>query len=146
MEKRVIKIGDRVEKSYLITGEMIDAFADMTKDYNAIHMDEEYAKMQGFDGRVCHGMLTTSLASTVMGMELPGPGTVLMDMQVKFQHPICENEKITIEVTLDNVDERYRNYIGTMEILVVNQEGLVALKATARQRMPKNAFEIELGE
>lgn len=142
MEKRCFTVGEQFSQSYTITGEQIDAFAKVTGDYNIVHMDGEYAKSQRFRGRVAHGLYINSLASTIMGMELPGPGTVLMDQQVIFQAPVVEGDVICITVKLSEVDERYRNYIGTLQIECKNQEEQIVLKATAHQLMPKNIFEI----
>ena len=41
----------------------IMAFASLSGDWNAIHIDAEYAKTSGFGERVAHGLLVLSIAS-----------------------------------------------------------------------------------
>ena len=57
-----LKIGDRIETGACrVTTQMIDAFADLTGDRFAIHMDSEAARAMGFRDRVAHGLLVLSL-------------------------------------------------------------------------------------
>lgn len=142
MDKKTLQIGDQISKTFCITADQIDAFAELTKDYNPIHMEKEAANKQRFFGRVVHGLYVNSLVSTVMGMELPGPGTVLMDQNVTFQHPVIEGDTIQITVRLVSVEERYKNYIGTIQIECKNQEDLIVLSGTCHQLMPKSNFQI----
>lgn len=135
-------LGESVAETIMITEEQIDAFAKITGDYNSIHMDREFAKTQRFTGRVAHGLYVNSLVSTVMGMKLPGPGTVLMDQTITFSSPVIEGDTITICITLAKVDERYKNYIATMNIECKNQRDQVVLHGTCRQLMSKSIFEI----
>lgn len=135
-------LGEQVTETVTITEEQIDAFAKLTGDYNTIHMDREFAKTQRFAGRVVHGLYLNSIVSTVMGMKLPGPGTVLMDQTVTFSSPVIEGDTITICITLAEVDERYKNYVATMNIECKNQRDQVVLRATCRQLMSKMIFEI----
>lgn len=49
----------------------IDAFADLTEDWQAIHLDREAAQMAGFEGTVAHGFLTLSMLSAMSYDVLP---------------------------------------------------------------------------
>jgi 3-hydroxybutyryl-CoA dehydratase len=51
----------------------IASFAEVSGDYNPVHMDEDYAAGTFFKSRIAHGMLTASFISTVLGTRLPGP-------------------------------------------------------------------------
>ena len=44
-----------------ITQEMINDYAEASKDYNPIHIDEEFASKSLFKSRIAHGMLTISI-------------------------------------------------------------------------------------
>jgi len=59
-----------------ISAEDVETFANLTGDKNPVHLDEAYARSTRFGKRIAHGMLGASLISTVLGMYLPGPGTI----------------------------------------------------------------------
>ena len=66
-----IPIGYTKNFSVKIDEEMLDNFANISGDFNPLHMDEQYAKTTQFKGRVCHGMLLTSFFSRLIGMYIP---------------------------------------------------------------------------
>ena len=56
-------VGDEcVTPSLTVTAEMIDAYADLSRDHTPIHVDEEAARKSDFGARVAHGLLGLSLA------------------------------------------------------------------------------------
>jgi len=69
-----LKIGDSAEYSKTITESDIYQFAEITGDYNPVHVDELYAQKTRFKTRIVHGLLTAGLISTVLANKLPGPG------------------------------------------------------------------------
>ena len=57
-----LAVGDRVKTgTCTVTAAAIDAFADLTGDRFAIHMDDAAARALGFPARVAHGLLVLSL-------------------------------------------------------------------------------------
>ena len=46
---------------FLVSQDMIDQFAEATKDHQYIHVDPERAKQSPFGGTIAHGFLTLSL-------------------------------------------------------------------------------------
>ena len=66
----------------------INSFADVSGDYNPVHMDEEYATGTFFKSRIAHGMLTASFISTVLGTRLPGPGCIYLSQNLRFLAPV----------------------------------------------------------
>lgn len=49
----------------------IDAFADLTEDWQPIHLDPAAGRAAGFQGTVAHGFLTLSLLSAMSYQVLP---------------------------------------------------------------------------
>lgn len=56
--------------SKTITEADITLYAGVSGDTNPLHLNEEFASMTRFKGRIAHGMLTTSLWSTIVGTRL----------------------------------------------------------------------------
>ena len=73
-----LKVGDSDRFSKTITDADVYLFAGVTGDLNPAHIDETYAKGTFFKTRIAHGMLSAGFVSAVIGMRLPGPGSVSM--------------------------------------------------------------------
>ena len=65
-------VGHEDSLSRAITAEDVAAFARLSGDYNALHVDEEFAARTVFRRPVAHGFLHASLLSTLIGMKIPG--------------------------------------------------------------------------
>jgi len=83
-----LSIGMQSSYEKTIRAEDIDAFAAITGDTNPVHLDEVYAASTPFKARIAHGMLSAGLISTVLGTQLPGPGCIYLDQQIRFRAPI----------------------------------------------------------
>ena len=72
----MLKLGDTASIQKEFSDSDVRTFADISGDQNPIHLDETYATSTRFKHRIVHGMLTSSLISAVLGMVLPGPGSI----------------------------------------------------------------------
>ena len=101
-----LEVGMSATTSMTITGEQIDTFAKITGDYNPIHVDEEAAKAAGFEGRIAHGALSASLISAVLGNDLPGPGAVFVELNLRFRRPAMIGDVVTALAKVEEINER----------------------------------------
>ena len=92
-----IPIGYTKNFSVKIDEEMLDNFANISGDFNPLHMDEQYAKTTQFKGRVCHGMLLASFFSKLTGMYLPGKGSLYLSQSLNFIAPAFIDDEVTVE-------------------------------------------------
>ena len=97
-----------MESSYqkTITETNIDAFAALTGDTNPVHLDSEYAATTPFKARIAHGMLSAGLISTVLGTQLPGPGCIYLEQQIKFKAPVFIGDTLVATVTVEDINQR----------------------------------------
>ena len=100
-----IKAGDKVETEFIISKKRIKLFSELVDDYAPIHFDEEFAKVKGFEGSVAHGLLTSSFISGVLGNKLPGPNSVINEINVKYHLPVYPEQKITVVIQVQRVIE-----------------------------------------
>ena len=91
-----IEIGQKKSFGVVVTESMLDDFAKLSGDNNPLHMDENYAKSNNFENRVCHGMLLASFFSRLVGMYIPGENALYFSQSLKFQHPCFVNDRIEI--------------------------------------------------
>ena len=87
-----------------VTIEDIKRFAEVSGDFNPVHLDEEFAKKTIFKGRIAHGFLIASFISTIIATELPGPGSIYLKQSLKFLAPVYINEKILVKVRIIEIN------------------------------------------
>ncbi|MDQ2950991.1 MAG: MaoC family dehydratase [Chloroflexota bacterium] len=114
-------VGARAERTMQVTDEQIEAFARLSGDRNPVHFDDAFARRIGFEGHIAHGAVTASLLSAVLGMDLPGPGSVFLEQRVRFLKPVFPGD--TIRASLEVVRVRADKPIITLRASVVNDTG-----------------------
>jgi 3-hydroxybutyryl-CoA dehydratase len=99
-----LSVGQTAERSWTVSAATIVAFAEVSGDANPVHLDEDFAATTVFKGRVAHGMLAASYISAVIGMQLPGPGTIYLSQALKFRRPVRIGDTVTARVTVSAID------------------------------------------
>ncbi len=127
--KKNLKVGDRVSVSKVFTEEDVIQFANISKDTNPIHLDEKFAAASVFGQRIVQGMLSASLFSGLIGVELPGEGTIYLGQSLTFKAPVFIGEQVTASVEIVKIRED--KPIVTLRTLCVNNEGQVAVEGEA---------------
>jgi 3-hydroxybutyryl-CoA dehydratase len=130
-----LKIGDAAEFTKTISESDIYLFAGVTGDLNPAHINEPYAQKTFFKARIAHGMLMAGFISAVIGMQLPGPGSIYIRQELKFLAPARIGDTITAraEVT-EIVSEKNRITVRTT---CTNQEGTLVVDGEATISPPK---------
>lgn len=109
-----ISIGMKASASHLITDEKIKAFAEISEDYNPIHLDDDYAKKSTFGKRVAHGAMISSFFSSLFAMKLPGPGSIYVAQETKYKKPVFIDDTVFVEIEVISVNiERKRVFFST---------------------------------
>lgn len=130
-----LEIGQKASFSKTITESDVYLFAGVTGDLNPAHLNEEYAKGTIFKGRIAHGMLAAGLVSAVLGMQLPGTGTIYMGQEMKFLAPVHLGDTITATVEIaELIPEKNR---ATLRTTCINQDGTLVFDGKATVMPPK---------
>ena len=87
-----IQIGQTASVQRVLTQADIQAFATVSGDVNPAHLDAEYADQTLFHGVIAHGMWGGALISAVLGTQLPGPGTIYLEQNLRFSKPVRVGE------------------------------------------------------
>lgn len=106
-----IKVGDSASLTRTLSKRDVQLFAVITGDMNPAHLDEAYARSDIFHEIVGHGMWTGSMFSTLLGMELPGPGTVYLSQTLKFLKPVKLGDVITAKITVKSKDAEKKSIL-----------------------------------
>ena len=101
-------VGRRAELRHIFSQDDVDAFAQLTGDKNPLHIDPEAARRGRFGQTVVHGMLTASLFSRLLAMDLPGPGTIYLRQSLRFARPVPPGLLVLASVTVVRRSARRR--------------------------------------
>lgn len=129
-----IEIGEKASFTKTITETDVYLFAGISGDFNPMHVDEEYAKTTEFGTRIAHGGLASSLLANVLGMKLPGLGTVALEVQQKYRLPVYFGDTVTITVEVVKKIERMK--VVEMKLAWTNQHGKTIAKGSCRVLPP----------
>lgn len=124
-----IQIGDCATLTRCLTKQDIQLFATVTGDMNPAHLDESYAKTDIFHQIVGHGMWTASMFSVLLGMQLPGPGTLYLGQTLKFLKPVHLGDTITASVKVIKKEDKHKHI--TFETLCINDKNEHILEGEA---------------
>ena len=131
-----LKIGDQASFSKTIAESDVYLFAGITGDMNPAHVNRVEAENGLFHRQVAHGMLVASLISTVLGMKLPGPGTVYMGQELKFVRPVYLGDTITAKAVVETIDPAKK--MIRMRTTCTNQKGETVIEGYANARPPQS--------
>ncbi|MBV8977389.1 MAG: MaoC family dehydratase [Alphaproteobacteria bacterium] len=120
-----------------VTERDIELFGEVSGDVNPVHFDEAFAATTIFKGRIAHGMLSASYISTVLGMKMPGPGTIFMSLTTRFKAPVRIGDTVATTCTVREVNAEKRRVLFDCvckvgETTVVEGEALVMAPARAK--------------
>ena len=93
-----LELGMEASFSRTVTAADILAFAQVTGDWNPVHLDTEYAARTVFREPIAHGMLTAGYISAVFGSEMPGPGAIYVSQTLNFRAPVKIGDQVVAKV------------------------------------------------
>jgi 3-hydroxybutyryl-CoA dehydratase len=122
-------VGQNASFTKTVTEADVILFSGITGDLNPVHINQPYAEQTMFKSRIVHGGLVSALFSTVLGMQLPGNGTIFVEQNSKFTKPVYFNDTITATVTVEEINlEKNRVKLTTH---ATNQKGETVVKGYA---------------
>lgn len=122
-------VGDTASRSRTVTVEDIARFTALSGDHNPLHHDPEAAAATPFGGIVVHGGVTTAILNALVAEDLPGPGTVFLELNLRFRAPVRPGDRITASGTVTSV--RRDKPITELDVEVTRDDGTVAVEGTA---------------
>jgi len=130
-----IALGDSASFTKTVTEADVVQFAGISGDFNPAHIDAVTAEKGMFGQRIAHGMLSAGFISTVLGTQLPGPGTIYMAQELRFTKPVYFGDTVTATCTVvERIEEKNRL---KLETTVVNQRGETVITGFATVMPPK---------
>ncbi len=112
------QVGQTASRSRLVDRRDIELFTEISGDHNPLHYDEEAARRSRFGEIIVQGGVTTAILNAVVAEDLPGPGTVFLQVNWSFEAPVRPGDEIT----------------GTVEVLEVREDKPITRLATTITR------------
>ena len=98
LDKLGVDVGYKVTHIKTVTDADVHNFAEVSGDFNPVHVREEYAKKTFFNGRIAHGALMQAYLSAAMA-KLPGL-VIFLSQTIKFLKPVRIGDTITAEAVV----------------------------------------------
>ena len=124
-----VEVGAVARRTRTVTARDIELFTELTGDRNPLHYDEDLAKRTRFGGLIVQGGVTSGLLNAVVAENLPGPGSVFLQVDWRFTAPVRPGDTITAEVEVTAV--RPDKPISTLRTTITKDDGTVVLDGTA---------------
>jgi acyl dehydratase len=130
-----LEIGEKASFAKTITETDVYLFAGISGDFNPMHVNEEYARTTPFGARVAHGPLTQCLAAPLLGMKLPGLGTIAIEVTTRFKAPVYLGDTIT--VTCEVIQKIPRKGWVSLALSWTNHRGEIVAEGSALVAPPR---------
>lgn len=134
MKNDELNTGDCYVLTKTLTEDMVCDFADFSGDVNPVHMDDAFCYAHGLQSRVVHGMLVLSFLSTLIGVYLPGEGSVWMSQSIDFIAPVRIGD--TVDIAAEITEISAANALGvniiTLKIRIRNQHAQLVAKGSVK--------------
>ena len=115
-------------KSVEITDLDIHRFVELSGDNNPIHTDDAYSADSIFGRRIAPGMMVASHISAVIANELPGPGAIYLQQDLRFCSPVFIGDFVQVRVRVADMPRLDRLLLETD---CLNQDGVLVISGKA---------------
>ncbi|MFO7987092.1 MAG: MaoC/PaaZ C-terminal domain-containing protein [Desulfatiglandaceae bacterium] len=123
-----VKVGDTFTTTRTFTQADVVCFGEISKDYNPVHFDQQFAQAGQFTGRICHGLLVASMVTEIGGQL----GWLASGMRFDFKKPVYPGDRIECRLTIAALaGRRVRS-----EAVFVNQHGMTVMEAVVEGVVP----------
>ena len=124
-----LAVGDTASRTRSITSRDIELFTEITGDRNPLHYDAEAATRSRFGRIIVQGGVTSGLLNAVVAEDLPGPGSVFLNVNWDFKAPVTPGDTIT--ATVEVLETRDDKPLTRLACRIENQDGTIVLEGTA---------------
>jgi acyl dehydratase len=126
---RMPYVGQVAERSRTVAAQDIEMFTAISGDRNPLHYDVAAARASRFGEIVVQGGVTSAILNAVVAEDLPGPGTVFLEVHWRFKAPVRPGDTITGRVEITEVRED--KPITKLNTRVMRGDGTVVLEGDA---------------
>ena len=123
------RVGQVAERARTVNAKDIELFTAISGDRNPLHYDEAVAKASRFGEIVVQGGITSAILNAVVAEDLPGPGTVFLQVNWSFKAPVRPGDTITGRAEV--LEVRSDKPITKLKTSVTRDDGTLVLDGDA---------------
>ncbi len=118
-----------------ITQEDINLYAKASRDFNPIHIDEEFARKTPAGGTIAHGMLILAYVSQMMTEAFGISWLTGGRFNVRFKSPARPGDTVTIQGNIKKLQKDGEQTTISCDVQCSNQEGEIVITGEAIVRI-----------
>lgn len=138
-----VKVGNYAEVKHSFDQATVTAFAGICGDNNPLHIDPSFAATTMFKGPIVHGILVSSLFSTLFGRAIHG--SVYVSQSLSFKKPVHVGSPVIARMQILEMEERRSGTLIKCSTTCTlaggngSSDGQVAVEGEAKVLLPKSA-------
>ncbi len=125
-----------------ISQENINLYAEASRDFNPIHIDEEFAKKTPLGGTIAHGMLILAYVSQMMTVAFGQSWLTGGKLNIRFKAPARPGDVITVSGKIRKLDRSEEHVLVDCDILCSNQKGEAVITGEAKVEMKRDSISV----
>jgi 3-hydroxybutyryl-CoA dehydratase len=107
----------------VVTQENINLYAEASRDFNPIHINEDFAKKTPLGGTIAHGMLILAYVSQMMSVAFGQSWLTGGQLTVRFKAPARPGDTITVNGMVSRIETGKNQTSIHCHVLCRNQKG-----------------------
>ena len=135
-EPSQFQIGQNLpEMKKQIVQKEINLYAKASRDFNPIHIDEEYARKTPLGGTIAHGMLVLAYVSQMMANNFGKEWLTGGSLNIRFKAPARPGDILTIRGTIRKIQNEPDRTVISCDVLCANQKNETVISGEALVRI-----------
>ena len=122
-------VGAHAHCSHSFSQKDVDVFAKICGDTNPLHTDPTFAAGSMFKGTIVHGILVSSLFSTLFGASLHG--SIYVSQSLNFKRPVHVGSEVQARMEVLKKERKRSGYMLTCSTQVLLKNGSIAVSGEA---------------
>ena len=111
------------ELKKIVTQDNINLYAEASRDFNPIHIDEEFAKKTPLGGTIAHGMLVLAYVSEMMSTAFGQSWLTGGKLNIRFKTPARPGDNLTVGGRISSIERNDGQALIHCDVLCQNQNG-----------------------
>lgn len=133
-----LEVGEKADFTKTVTEADISLFTAISGATDPMFMNKEFAKKTEYGERIVPSSVYSSFIAPLLGTELPGLGTIVVNLRARFSKPVYLGDTVTAWVEVDEIKEES----GTVKMNIgwKNQNGEEIGEGEALVMPPKEEY------
>lgn len=132
-------VGSNAKMNHYFNETSVFTYSQLCGDNNPIHLDAEFAKTTKFGRKIVHGMLVSSLFSTLFGRSISS--SIYVDQSIHFKAPVFVGSAVTAEILVTKVEPRRSAMLITCTTKVTRDEdNVLVVDGVASVLLPMDKY------